>query len=171
MLQIANLRLAKSSLLTDPTMPHFRHTLKVCLQMGLRPFRADINATCILKEVMIEDIVTVQWFSPWLLYMDFLHPNSYIAAWHWVPLGYEGLGNCCIVAHPPGETRGIHVNSASFLFKTRGDLAEFTWFVSWANAEIHFLYLIASIGYTIGSMKSVEYWTLGVSHSSKGLYQ
>ncbi len=34
---------------------------------------------------------------------------------------------------PPGETRGIHVNSASFLFKTRGDLAEFTWFVRWAT--------------------------------------
>ncbi len=33
---------------------------------------------------------------------------------------------------PPGETRGIHVNSASFLFKTRGDLAEFTWFARWA---------------------------------------
>ncbi len=29
---------------------------------------------------------------------------------------------------PPGETCGIHVNSASFLFKTRGDLAEFMWF-------------------------------------------
>ena len=58
-LQIANLRLVKSSLLTDPTMPHFRHILKVCLQMGLRPVRADINATCILKEVVIEDRVTV----------------------------------------------------------------------------------------------------------------
>ena len=29
---------------------------------------------------------------------------------------------------PPGETRGTHVNSVSFLFKTRGDLVEFTWF-------------------------------------------
>ncbi len=35
--------------------------------------------------------------------------------------------------NPPGETRGIHVNSASFLFKTRGDLAEFTWFVRWES--------------------------------------
>ena len=34
---------------------------------------------------------------------------------------------------PPGETRGIHVNSAIFLFKTRGDLAEFTWFVRWVG--------------------------------------
>ena len=32
---------------------------------------------------------------------------------------------------PPGKTRGIHVNSASFLFRIRGDLAEFTWFVWW----------------------------------------
>ena len=32
---------------------------------------------------------------------------------------------------PPGETHRIHVNSASFLFKTRGDLPEFTWFVRW----------------------------------------
>ncbi len=34
---------------------------------------------------------------------------------------------------PPDETRGIHVKSASFLFKTRGDLAEFTWFVRWGS--------------------------------------
>ena len=33
----------------------------------------------------------------------------------------------------PGETCGIHVNSASFPFKTRGNLAEFRWFVRWAK--------------------------------------
>ncbi len=37
--------------------------------------------------------------------------------------------------NPPGETRGIHVNSENFLFKTRGDLAEFMWFVRWELYE------------------------------------
>ena len=37
---------------------------------------------------------------------------------------------------PPGKTLGIHVNSASFLFRTRGELAEFTWFVRWVAADV-----------------------------------
>ncbi len=38
--------------------------------------------------------------------------------------------------NPPGEIRGIHVNSASFLFKTRGELAVFMWFVRWELASL-----------------------------------
>ena len=37
---------------------------------------------------------------------------------------------------PPGETRGIHVNSANFPFKTHGDLGEFMWFVRWADSGL-----------------------------------
>ncbi len=45
--------------------------------------------------------------------------------------------------YPPGETRGIHVNSASFLFKIRGDLAEFTWFVRWVKIRLPGLSLMS----------------------------
>ena len=44
----------------------------------------------------------------------------------WWSYIYPGI---IVFVQPPGETRGIHVNSTSLLFKTRRDLAEFTWFV------------------------------------------
>ncbi len=40
-----------------------------------------------------------------------------------------------LISFPPDETRGFHVKSATFLFKTRGELAEFTWFVRWVVTE------------------------------------
>ena len=48
---------------------------------------------------------------------------------------HSEIGQIHLSINPPGETRGIHVNSASFLFKTRGDLAEFTWFVRWESCD------------------------------------
>ena len=43
---------------------------------------------------------------------------------------------------PPGETRGIHVKSVTFLFKTRGELTEFTWFVRWDEIVSKLLHLL-----------------------------
>ena len=38
-----------------------------------------IISACVLKQVIIEDRVRVQSFSPWFLFMDFLHLNKCIA--------------------------------------------------------------------------------------------
>ena len=72
--------------------------------------------------------------------LDFHQPQSQITidSLDLLPRGSQKcLLECCLrvlvtfnqhvpMILPPGETRGIHMISASFLFKTRGDLAEFT---------------------------------------------
>ncbi len=53
---------------------------------------------------------------------------------------------------------GIHMNCASFLFKTRGDLAEFTWFVRWDDFDfLHkpIVYGVAHLPYSVALSDSV----------------